>query len=136
MPIPIEFKGKTNDTVVVFNHTYSGQSFSVNLNFLVESLIFDPEQWIISRNNMILHTPGIFITPNPFSNNLSVKIESINTGGEVTVTLNDMLGNIIWTKQGFADSFNDFSIPGISDGVYILHVSCSEFDIVKKIIKE
>lgn len=136
MPIPIEFKGATNDTIIVFNNTYSGQPYSVNLNYIVQNLEFDPDNWIISHNNMILHTPGIFITPNPFTDNLSVKIESINTGGLITVTLNDMLGNIIWTRDGFSDSFTDFSIPGISNGAYILHVRCNDFDTVKKIIKQ
>jgi hypothetical protein len=136
MPIPIEFKGADNDTIIVFNHTHSGQSFTANLNYLVQSLNFDPDNWIISHNNVILHIPGINISPNPFSNTLSVYIESINTGGKVTVTVNDLLGNIIWTKEGYQDSFTDFSIPGISKGVYFIHVSCNDFNVVKKIIKE
>src|ERR1017187_3353668 len=105
MPIPIEFKGTDHDTIIVFNNTHSGQAFSANLNYQVQTLIFDPDYWIISHNNMILHTPGINVSPNPFTNNLSVNIESINTGGKVTVTINDLLGNVIWTKEGYQDSF-------------------------------
>ena len=29
MPVPVEFKDATHDTTVVFNHTFSGQSFAV-----------------------------------------------------------------------------------------------------------
>ncbi len=59
MPIPIRMVGKEGDSTVVFDHSFSGQAFSVEMPFAVDTLLFDPDHWIISRNN---RTVGDLVT--------------------------------------------------------------------------
>ncbi len=53
LPVPIKFFGGGKDTTMVFNHTFSGQVFNVNPGFSIDSIQFDPEQWLISANNSV-----------------------------------------------------------------------------------
>ncbi len=135
MPIPIEFKGKNGDTIIVFDHTYQGQSFTTNLNFFVEDLIFDPDSWIISSNNIILHTPQVNILPNPFTDKFSLYLQGLFTNGVVTVSIMDVLGNKVWTRVGTVDDLRENNYPNIACGIYFLKISCNEFNLVKKMVK-
>ena len=135
MPIPIEFSGVGGDTVVTFNHLYSGQSFSVNLDFHVVDLIFDPESWLISSNNIIIHLPQVIITPNPFTDNFAIYLEGLNTNSNIEATIYDVLGNKVWTKTGSAKELMQNNTIGISKGFYILTIKSNTFNIIQKIIK-
>ena len=53
MPVPIRFSAAGHDTTVVFNHTYSGQIFNCSLNFTATAVTFDPDLWLISKNNTV-----------------------------------------------------------------------------------
>jgi aminopeptidase N len=53
LPVPLLFKGEDKDTLIIFDHQYSGQSFIVDPGFHVDSVLFDPEKWIISRNSIV-----------------------------------------------------------------------------------
>ncbi len=136
MPLPIEFRGKDRDTIIVFNHTFSGQAFTANLDFFVEEVIFDPDSWIISSNNIIYHTPQITIFPNPFTDNFSLYIQGLNTDGDVTITILDLLGNRIWNRTGTAHELTETNVPPIASGLYFLKITCNEFSLVRKLVKD
>ena len=79
MPVPIEFKDATHDTIIVFNNYYSGQQYSVSPGFKPDTGIFDPEMRIVSANNtIILNTKEynfsneISIFPNPVTDILNI----------------------------------------------------------------
>ncbi len=52
MPVPIQFKNSTRDTIIVFNHTQSVQTFVANPGFKADTVIFDPKYWILARNTV------------------------------------------------------------------------------------
>lgn len=56
MPVPVEFSGLNEDTIIVFDHLYPGQTFSFNLNFEIKNIFFDPERWILSAENSVIST--------------------------------------------------------------------------------
>ena len=78
MPIPIYVKGQGMDTTLVFDHTYSGESFAANLPFTIDSVFFDPELWLISGNNNMVSVSEIennrvlYCYPNPVNHLLTV----------------------------------------------------------------
>ena len=57
MPVPVRFYGNGIDTLLVFNHTFSGQQFTAAIPWQVDSVVFDPDLWILSANNLV--TTGI-----------------------------------------------------------------------------
>ena len=54
LPVPIRLSDQDNDTIIVFDNTYNGQSFAVDPGFVPELLTFDPDLWLISRNNQLI----------------------------------------------------------------------------------
>ncbi len=87
MPVPVKLTDGIHDTILVLNHTFSGQKFTANLNFQPNELIFNPDLWIVSRNNLIqevsstgepLPSVSIVIAPNPSNGNLTVRLKAPN----------------------------------------------------------
>lgn len=59
MPVPVRFLMSGGmDTTIVFDHTYNGQQFAIEVPGNVGVVYFDPEQRIVSRNNSV--TKGQF----------------------------------------------------------------------------
>jgi len=71
LPVQLKFKNATFDTLIRVNNIFSGQLFSVNIPFAVDSVIFDPDFQIISGNNLVnavneqAMEAGIQVYPNP-----------------------------------------------------------------------
>ena len=53
MPVPIQFKNASRDTILVFEHVQNAESFLADVGFRADSVVFDPYYWILSRNNII-----------------------------------------------------------------------------------
>jgi aminopeptidase N len=71
LPVPVRFYGQGRDTLIVFNHTFSGEIFYTNPGFAIDSMKFDPDLWLVSANNTIsLALPAgktFTLLPNPAS---------------------------------------------------------------------
>ncbi|MCE6987549.1 M1 family aminopeptidase [Dyadobacter sp. CY323] len=78
LPVPLLFRNSvTNEEkLVILNNTFSGQTFNENLGFEANELIFDPDVWLITRNNTLTKLPDPL--PVTFSN-----FKSICAGGDV-----------------------------------------------------
>jgi hypothetical protein len=84
MPVPVLFKNGNQDTTIVFNHTFSGQNFSAQLYFKVDSVIIDPNNWIVCNQNSVTKTEdfipvdgAIKLFPNPANESLSINFASL-----------------------------------------------------------
>jgi hypothetical protein len=55
MPVPIRFTAPGHDTLVVFDHTFSGQLFNASLDFAPVAATFDPDLWLLSGNNTVTY---------------------------------------------------------------------------------
>ncbi len=55
MDLPVLASGPTRDTLLRIHHSRSGEQFRIALPFTTEKLEFDPQKWILSRNNEVLH---------------------------------------------------------------------------------
>jgi len=100
LPLPLLFKNNSGkDSLVVLHNNYNGQSFKVKLTFSPDSVYFDPELWLITKNNSVElsvkeHIPNKFtldIYPNPTDGLITInsfnlvpdKIEIINMEGQL-----------------------------------------------------
>ena len=144
MPVPILVSGQGKDTILVMNHEFSGQSFSFDLDFKVDTVVFDPELWLISKNNMIIHDltgiedvedkEFISIYPNPFLN--TMKITTINEKEMLIDGLEvySILGKLIFTTSNpFREkslNTNDWKL-----GTYIVKYQIGNKQYVKLIVK-
>lgn len=138
LPIPIRFKNATTDTIVVFNHTFSGEGFSTTLSFTPDSAFFDPEKWIISKNNLV-----VSVKANPTINHLNVYPTITNNTVTVFTNQNEdayylfvysSTGQLIF-KQQLNQGANEINFQKLDAGVYYLHAKNGTKTLTQKIVK-
>ncbi|MEI7660851.1 MAG: M1 family aminopeptidase [Bacteroidota bacterium] len=96
MPIPLQFKNGSRDTIVRVLNTFQDQAFTVTVPFTVDSVYFDPEFQLISGNNTIIGTVaehawqhGLQIFPNPAGDILTVTLEPPLANPRYEILLSD-----------------------------------------------
>lgn len=82
MPVPIQLWSEGMDTTVVLDHTFSGQLFAVAWDRTVDSILVDPEIWIVSGPSVVTRTATVerpsermLLFPNPASQHLLVELD-------------------------------------------------------------
>lgn len=79
MPVELLLKSKKgNSTRVTLNHTHKGQQFNVPISFQVDSILFDPDQNILSNNNYVIKSKELdqfYLFPNPASDILHLALK-------------------------------------------------------------
>jgi hypothetical protein len=140
MAIPIQFFIGGKDTIIRFEHSFSGEIFNINLIGKVDSIKFDPELWLISKNNKlsvatneVLHVANNFeVYPNPGTAGfyISSKDEIIDQ-----INFVDQLGKSILTQNiGLKGSY--ISTESLNIGTYIILIQTSKGLFSKKWIKD
>jgi hypothetical protein len=139
LPLPIEFMGGNHDTLIVFNNTSSGQVFHVNLGFMIDSVHFDPEKWLITANNVITLgendlPPGksLVIQPNPADDILQV-VHNLGTFTSVQVV--DLSGRTF--QPVVAENRQDrlvLNVGHLASGTYILALQSGNLKVLRKFI--
>ena len=137
MPIPIRFLGENGvQQDVVLDNTFNGQSYIVDVPFVVTEVVFDPKKDIISNNNTVTLTDknfdlnaSIVVYPNPVSNKLYLEIPESLKLNQIIIynSLGQKVGN--FTSKIIA-------VENLSDGIYTLKIETSEGSVYKKIIKK
>jgi aminopeptidase N len=139
MPVPIQFFGEGRDTIIVFNHTFSGEVFLTNPGFIVQSIKFDPDLWLISaQNNVTLGVDdlpagkNLILMPNP-ANDFLVIMHNL---GKVylldIMTLDGKTEPVILTKQGSEQM--EIDTRNLKPGMYLLRIKSKEGTVTRKFI--
>jgi aminopeptidase N len=144
MPLPIRFTGPNKDTNLVFEHSFSGQTFTAALNFTASDLTFDPDMWLISSQNMVIDLNGLSLEqmrlkvyPNPSKAQLT--IEGLNLYILVQkIQIVNSLGQLIREEKGLAGSMNklNIQIADLNAGAYTLLLHTNRGIKALRFIKE
>lgn len=107
MPVAVKLKNDLQDTLIVLDHTFSGQEFSFQLGFTPTELVFDPDLWLVSRNNLVqevlatgepLPEVSIDILPNPAHQQFIVRLKTTDNL-ELRLSLWAADGKLVHTEQ-------------------------------------
>lgn len=141
MPVALRFKNSSRDTTIVFDNTYSGQTFTVNPGFTTDSVFFDPELWLVAiLNSLTLNIPEdynnsdeVAVFPVPVQNELQLTFGGLSVE---FVELTDITGRLVFRSEKI-DTTGKFKVdcsefPG---GIYILKIQSSKNSIQKKFVK-
>ncbi|HWY37235.1 MAG TPA: M1 family aminopeptidase, partial [Bacteroidia bacterium] len=127
MPVPVRFKGGGKDTILVFNHTYSGQEFYAGLNFKVDSVFFDPDLHIISAGNKTIKEDAylrslksLVIYPNPASTQLNIEVNDLSNYPQ-KVELYNVLGQKVAEVMPHENKFS-IDVVDFYEGAYFLRI--------------
>ncbi len=133
MPVPVQFRSATRDTIITVNHTQNNQNFTVNPGFKADTLIIDPQLWILAKTktskkqNIVTNDVTVYPTPvrDEFSFSypsgiLQVKVQVYNSAGQLVANI-DPNTTVV-------------NIAGWAAGVYYLKVTGSNFSKTKKFL--
>ncbi len=143
LPVPIKLINKSSgkDTTIVLNVTSNDQYFNVThaLSKLVDSVAFDPDLRILSKNNKVnwglcLPTQEIdnqwlaAISPNPVSNLLTFNFQN-SKAETIDVQIVNAVGQVFYSEKrsGFVGKNEvNLSVKDLPSGVYFLTLSTLE----------
>lgn len=133
MPVPIQFKSALHDTTIVFNHMFSGQSYTAQLDFKADSVIIDPNDWIVCNQNMITNTVDLTKTalelkifPNPAKENLLITILGEQNAFINSLEVYSLEGKKLYEKSILGEVKNNtlrLDISNLPSGAYRLNLA-------------
>lgn len=144
MPIPIQFSGEGLDSIVVFDHTFSGQQFSINLPFEPEEATFDPALWLVSKNNEVNNaivftkdlaelTSSVKLFPNPASDQINVHLDNWPEMPQ-NMTILNLTGQPV-LELDRPSFYNEISINELPAGLYFIEMSTTRGRLSTKFLK-
>ncbi len=105
MPLRVKFKNATQDSTIVLDVQQNGQLFATKLNFVPDTVLIDPEYWLLSKGNtqqkLTVPTANdyIQITPNPAgSSNWTITIKNPSQAN-YSYTLINNLGQTLYQSS-------------------------------------
>jgi len=132
VPLALTFKNTTQAKTIVISHNVNNQVVMADIGFRGDTVLIDPDLYLISKNNKSVHAKSIepqteFVTvsPNPFTD----KINIIFKQGEekkILIQLYDNFGHFI-VNDHFTGSSTDqtytISAPNLAAGTYLLRIT-------------
>lgn len=146
MPVPVLFRGNNQEVLQVFDHTYSGEVFEIELSFEPVEVIFDPEFWLISKNNTIDNREitsssmtideldkKLRLYPNPARNQISLSFEDW-PGFPKQMELLNVQGQLLRTFETSDDRL-EILLTSLPAGEYIVSVQTPMGKLSRRFLK-
>ncbi|QQX77535.1 MULTISPECIES: M1 family aminopeptidase [Aequorivita] len=136
--VPLRINGTQGETLdIVLENTTNNQAFQSAVGFTVQSVQFDPDYHLISRNNnVVLGTEDftfgqqLVLYPNPTSGFINLeKPASINVQN---INIYNTLGQMLYSEK-YSESID---VSKFSKGVLFFKIETSEGIINKRIVKD
>ena len=143
LPVALQFKSSTQQKTVIVDNKLNGEIFFSDIGFIADTVVIDPEYWLITRSNTsqkiqdnIAGENIVQVFPNPFINSFNVYLRNFtqqngslkifNSQGQVLFRKNITINNSLFT------AVNAQSFP---PGIYIVKVEAgNKATFVKKIL--
>jgi aminopeptidase N len=145
MPVALLFRNATEQKTIIVDNKVSGEIYYRNIGFVADTVIIDPEYWLISTNNasqkIVDNSSGeniIQVFPNPVRNQLFVYLQNF-TDANATINFYNAAGQLYFSKKiiGYNNSyFTEINTSHYTRGAYFVKIQSGKKTIfVKKIIK-
>ena len=145
LPVALKFKNATREKTIVVDNKLNGEIFYKNIGFIADTVLIDPDYWLITKNNISQKVPDnisgqniVQVFPNPVQSILSVYIRNY-TDPTTTINLYNSDGQLLYKKVLSINGSQFVEIPFdyLAAGTYFIYIkSVNETKFVKKIIKQ
>ncbi len=139
IPVPIRVYGQDHDTTFVLSPDANGNVwFSEFVPYQIDSVAIDPDLWILSGQNHVIHiidavhTPtvqlGLRVSPNPVRGMLRVQGAQLPGEGHLVVT--DVLGRPVFDRSVAAQSAawqEKIDLGQLPAGLYFLQIQGADW---------
>jgi aminopeptidase N len=144
LPVALKFKNATRQKTIVVNNKFNGETFFENIGFVADSVIIDPDYWLITKNNTsekvedntgAKNSARIF--PNPFNATLYVYLKNFSPS-VVHIQIYDTGGKLMLQKSSPINNslFFELNTQNLASGIYFIKIQTDNgVKFVKKILK-
>ncbi len=144
MPVALKFKNASQEKTIIVTHNFNAQQFIEQIDFVADTVLIDPDYWIISKNNstqkIALGNSGkgiIDIYPNPASNPFTIFLHDFNAASAYISIINAE-GQLVYKKT--TTLFNGAELLEVptqqwAHGIYMVQVLAGGKKIVKQVIR-
>ena len=140
IPLPFVIHGKTKDTALIFDPLSKDNTFTADLDFVPQSVEFDPDVWILCKSTVLkvkpFNGPEIQLFPVPVGNTLSIYAYR---GNIESLTIYDITGRLVLNRDFEAEnSIKDSQIIDVSQlsgGIYFVKIRTESGTAVQRIMK-
>ena len=146
MPLALKFKKGSQEKTVVIDNTKNNEVFWEDIGFMADTVVIDPDFWLLSRNNVSIKEAALTGPDN------EIKVYPVPTSlTDVTLSMKNPVaktmmlrlfttaGQLIWQQQidtPGRDEQIQINISKFSAGVYLLHINAGDLKTTRHIIKK
>jgi aminopeptidase N len=144
LPVALKFKNATREKTIVVDNKTNGETFFRNIGFIADTVLIDPDYWLVTKNNVSAKVPDatagqnvVQVFPNPVGNQFYIYLRKM-VAGNASINLFNALGQKVYTKNiSLVNGSEYVEIPSqyLSKGVYFLKIYAGDFKYVKKLLK-
>ena len=144
LPVALKFKNATQEKTIIADNKSNGEEFIEELGFKPDSVIIDPDYWLITKNNTVEKVqlpnsgiPGVTISPNPLQGPVTIYLHDFSQPAANMVIYN-MAGQLIYKRQ--VTLINGAEIISLHAdqfprGEYVLKVIAGDFKYTRQLLK-
>ncbi|MFT3933335.1 MAG: M1 family aminopeptidase [Chitinophagaceae bacterium] len=131
MPIQLEFRNSSRDTIITVNNQQNGETFWVNLGFAADTMLLDPKLWILAKDRTVRKiSPSsnikndILVYPNPAFAKINIQVQN-PTAAQISVDIYNIAGQLLYRsakKTSGSDELIGVPVQSFSSGMYIVKV--------------
>lgn len=124
LPVPIRLDGAGQSMTVVFDNTTNGQIFTANVPFAVDSIVFDPEIWLLANRTVIAanaesqSTIELNVFPNPAQGFVNIRGQKMKSAELLDLAGRSLLNVDLQAGVGT----QRLDLPAVPKGIYLLRV--------------
>ena len=144
MPIALQFKNATQQATIIVNNTNNNQEFIRSIGFEPDTVLIDPEYWIISKNNSSikknLSNTGeglVEISPNPVRGTFQVFLHDFNAS-QLQLRITNAQGQRVFQKMVPLTAGAEIitvDATAWASGLYSLTALAGDKQIVKQVLR-
>ncbi len=118
LPVALQFKNATQSVTVVVNNISNGEVFTKSIGFVADTVIIDPEAWLITRNNTTTKLPTCGTVTGLTSSAISTTTATVSwsaTGGANNYTVDyKLVSSSTWINAAATTTSLSVNLTGLT----------------------
>lgn len=145
LPVALKFKNATQEKTIVVDNKTNGETFLSNIGFIADTVLIDPEYWLVTKNNVSAKVVDasvgpntIQVFPNPVQDRFYISLRNM-ASTTANINLYNAAGQLVYSRNIVLINGNEYiEVPSrqLASGTYILRINADNgFKFIKKLIR-
>ena len=145
LPVALQFKNATQHKTIVVDNTFNDQIFFSDIGFVADTVLIDPDYWLITKNNLsrkvddnITSENIVQVFPNPFVNSFNIYLHNFKDT-KAYLKIYDAKGSLLYNENLSVNGslYRQINSQSFPKGLYVVKIQTGDgFKFVKKILKQ